>query len=201
MTDIWERLLNTEESYNVSAIKSIHACARSVFVIDRVDQNDGFKDNVVHYGQKLRIRINPLLIDKPIHLYSEPSSVNRYSKVSRLQEVIFMLKNNHSTVWTIEHPDPNCRLEMVGEPVQAEDSILLKHEMTNQWLAADNKLYQNTFGQELEVLAHNFLVQNKSQNLVQEKRGLTTIDVPSRAQKEENLWMMVGASSPEQEFD
>lgn len=201
MTDIWERLLNTEESYNVSAIKSIHACARSVFVIDRADQNDGFKDNVVHYGQKLRIRINPLLIDKPIHLYSEPSSVNRYSKVSRLQEVIFMLKNNHSTVWTIEHPDPNCRLEMVGEPVQAEDSILLKHEMTNQWLAADNKLYQNTFGQELEVLAHNFLVQNKSQNLVQEKRGLTTIDVPSRAQKEENLWMMVGASSPEQEFD
>ena len=127
VTDIWEKLLNTEESYNVSAIKSIHACARSVFILDRADLNDGYKDGIIHYGQKLRIRINPLLIDKPIYLYSEPASVNRYSKVSRLQEVIMMLKNNHSTVWALEHPDPNERLEMVGSPVRADDSILLKH--------------------------------------------------------------------------
>jgi hypothetical protein len=39
--------------------------------------------------------------------------------------------------------------------------------MTNQWLAADNKLYDNTFGREYEVMAHNFLVNNKSQNLYQ----------------------------------
>lgn len=85
MTDTFDRLLNTEESYNVSVVKKIHACARSVFVLDRVDLNDGFKDNLIHYGQKLRIKINPLLLDKLIYLYSEPSSVNRYSKVSRLQ--------------------------------------------------------------------------------------------------------------------
>ena len=127
VTDTWDRLLNTEESYNVSAVKVIHACARSVFVIERADLNDGYKDNVVHYGQKLRVRLNPLLIDKPIYLYSEPASINRYSKVSRLQEVIFMLKNNHSTIWVLEHPDPNERLEMMGEPVKVDDSILLKH--------------------------------------------------------------------------
>ena len=94
----------------MSAIKKIHACARSVFILERVDLNDGFKDNVIHYGQKLRIRINPLLLNKPIYLYSEPSSINRFSKVSRLQEVIFMLKNNYNTVWVIEHTDPNQRL-------------------------------------------------------------------------------------------
>ena len=55
--------------------------------------------------------------------------------------------------------------------------------MTNQWLAADTKTYNNTFGEEFEVMAHNFLVQNKSQNLIKQKRGFTTIDVPSRAQK------------------
>ena len=87
---------------------------------------------------------------------------------------------------------------MFGQPVGADDSVLLKHEMTNQWLAADTKPYTNTFGQEFEVMAHNFLVQNKSQNLIQEKRGMTTIDVPSRAQKEENLWLLVGAVSAEQ---
>ena len=42
-------------------------------------------------------------------------------------------------------------------------------------------------------MAHNFYVQNKSQNLIQEKRGISTIDIPSRAQKEENLWLLIGA--------
>jgi hypothetical protein len=45
-------------------------------------------------------------------------------------------------------------------------------------------------------MAHNFLVNNKSQNLYQEKKGLTTIDIPSRNQTDENLWLVLGASSP-----
>jgi hypothetical protein len=85
--------------------------------------------------------LNPLLLDKPIYLYSEPTSINRYSKVSRLQEVIFMLKNNFNTVWIFEHPDPNQRLESTGRVIGVDDTVLIKHEMTNQWLAADNKLY------------------------------------------------------------
>lgn len=79
--------------------------------------------------------------------------------------------------------------------------MLIKHEMTNQWLAADTKLYENTFGKEYEVMAHNFLVNNKSQNLIQEKKGITTIDTPSRAQTDENLWLILGASSADQQFD
>lgn len=73
--------------------------------------------------------------------------MNRYSKVSRLQEVIFMLKNNHNTVWSIEHTDPNERLEMEGQPIRCDDSVLIRHDMTNQWLAADTKTYKNTFGE------------------------------------------------------
>jgi hypothetical protein len=70
VTDVHEKPLNTEESYNVSAVKNIHACARSVFILERVNLNDGFKDNILHYGQQLKIRINPLLLDRPIYLYS-----------------------------------------------------------------------------------------------------------------------------------
>jgi Ca2+-binding EF-hand superfamily protein len=141
------------------------------------------------------------LIDKPIYLYSEPSSINRYSKVSRLQEVTFMLKNNFNTIWILEHPDPNQRLESTGRVIGVDETVLVKHEMTNQWLAADNKLFENTFGKEYEVMAHNFLVNSKSQNLSQEKKGVITIDTPSRSQTDENLWLVLGASSPEQEFD
>jgi hypothetical protein len=78
-----------------------------------------------------------------------------------------MLKNNYNTNWILEHPDPNQRLEMTGTPIKVDDTVLIKHEMTNQWLAADNKLYDNTFGKEYEVMAHNFLVNSKSQNLYQ----------------------------------
>lgn len=57
-----------------------------------------------------------------------------------------MLKTNYNSVWILEHTDPNYRLESVGQPVRVDDSVLFKHEMTNQWLAADNKTYPNSFG-------------------------------------------------------
>ena len=101
VVDIFEKTSATEQTYNVSAVKNIHAAARSVFILERANLNDGFKDNKVHYGQQVRIKINPLLIDKPVYLYSEPQSHNKYSKVSRLQEVVFMLKNNFNTIWIL----------------------------------------------------------------------------------------------------
>jgi hypothetical protein len=50
-------------------------------------------------------------------------------------------------------------------------------------------------------MAHNFLVNNKTQNLYQEKKGISTIDIAARSQKDENLWLILGASSADQEFD
>jgi len=88
VTDVFEKLSNTEQSYNISAVKNIHAAARSVFILERYISNysranlsDGYKDNKIRYGQQIKIRINPLLLDKPVYLYSEPSSINRFSKV------------------------------------------------------------------------------------------------------------------------
>jgi hypothetical protein len=95
-----------------------------------------------------------------------------------------MLKNNFNTNWILEHPDPNVRLESTGKVIGVDDTVLIKHEMTNQWLAGDTKTYENTFGKEFEIVAHSFLVNNKTQNLYQEKKGLTTIDFPARSQKD-----------------
>ena len=60
-----------------------------------------------------------------------------------------MLKQNFNTVWVLEHPDPNQRMEMVGQPITCDQTLLIKHEMTNQWLASDHKYYSNTFGTEI----------------------------------------------------
>jgi len=37
--------------------------------------------------------------------------------------------------------------------------------------------------------------------LIAEKTGRTTIDIPSRNQKDQNCWALVLASNPDQEFD
>lgn len=51
-------------------------------------------------------------------------------------------------MWVLEHPDPNQRLEVTGKPIGIDETVLIKHEMTNQWLAGDTKTYENTFGKE-----------------------------------------------------
>ena len=42
---------------------------------------------------------------------------------------------------------------------------------------------------------------NKTQNLIAEKVGRTTIDVPMRNQNEQNVWEFRLAKNPNEEFD
>lgn len=48
-----------------------------------------------------------------------------------------MLDNSAESLWEVEHINPKIRFECYGEPVKANDSILLKHSFTNQWLSTD----------------------------------------------------------------
>ena len=40
VVDIFEKTSATEQAYNISAVKNIHAAARSVFILERYDQNN-----------------------------------------------------------------------------------------------------------------------------------------------------------------
>lgn len=64
--DTGDRLTSTtEEIYAVTTNnKDPGPIARSVFIITRADPKDGFTDNIVHYGQKIRIQTNPYIFDK-----------------------------------------------------------------------------------------------------------------------------------------
>ncbi len=42
---------------------------------------------------------------------------------------------------------------------------------------------------------------NKTQNLIAEKEGRTTIDVPMRNQNEQNIWEFRLSKNPNDEFD
>ena len=74
-------------------------------------------------------------------------------------------KNIYNTVWRILHTDPNRRTPSIGEPVLANDPVLIEHCATSHYLASDNIEYRNDFGTEFEVSVHSHATKNKSQSL------------------------------------
>ncbi len=184
----------------------LHACLRSVFTIERADARDGYPDDVVHYGQEFKVRVHSLLSgrDKPLYLHSEHQNDRKFSQKSRMQEVTWALKDTYdkyNVVWSFEDPDYTSRLETEGQPVRMSDNLILKHNFTNRWLASDVVEYTNFFGEEFEVMVNNFFLNSKAQVLKNEHEGKTTIDFAQRGQKLENVWVLVGAKDPSQEFD
>lgn len=85
---------------------------------------------------------------------------------------------------------------MVGQ------QVLLKHVQTSQWLAVDHFTFVSSmYGPEHEVFVHSYLKATKTQNLIAEQEGRTTIDIPLRGQEPQNAWVVVAASAPHEDFD
>jgi len=83
-TDTSDRISNNDEAYGVTAsARNSGAIARSVFVLERGDEKDGAPDNCVHYGQKVRIRSNQWIYQKPLYLSSTQISPISYARFSR----------------------------------------------------------------------------------------------------------------------
>jgi hypothetical protein len=65
--DMGDKIKSIDEAYSVTTTeKNLGPCARSVFVIEREENDDDFDDNLVHYGQKVRIVANPYIYKKKV---------------------------------------------------------------------------------------------------------------------------------------
>ena len=134
-----------------------------MFVIKRAEKVDIFgSDDIISYGQKVKIECSPHAYRKKLYLSSTPKGTAVYSPVVRNQEASMNAYDSYNTTWVIEAVDPNYRLEKQGEPVLASDSILLHHCQTKHFLASDLNNYKTTFGLEYEVMAHSFHALNKT---------------------------------------
>ena len=168
--------------------------SRAVFRIVRVEEQDIFgSDNIVRYGQKIRIESNPYAFKKTLSCSSVPKGQNTYSPVSRLNEASMQSRDTFSNVWIVDTTDPNFRIERQGEPVRCNDPILFRHCSTSHYLASDNCRYANDFGGEKEVMCHSFAILNRTQNLALEENGNITSDVPTKFQHDQNIWFVVDA--------
>jgi len=120
-------------------------------------------DEIIRYGQKVRISANPYLYKKELVLGSTPLHPSCHSDKSHNQEASMHTQESYNMVWIIDAIDPNDRFERQGEPVKAGEKILLRHAQTIQYLASDpSKTFKNDFGTECEVSAHSFHTINKT---------------------------------------
>lgn len=166
-------------------------CVRNTFEIERADENDGFEDGVIHYGQNFRIKMTPFSgISQPVYVHSELASSLAASKFSR-QEVVVYPEPNGQTLWQALHPDTQVRFEMEGQEVKAGEPVVLRHVHTGSFLSSDKIPYHNIFGAENEVHCHPYFSQNKTQNLASEKKGDITGDYTLRRHGLANIWTFI----------
>lgn len=192
--DIGARAAGADEAYAVSTTKQdTGPCARSIFVLAAAEPQT---DKVLRYNQKVRLTSSPYLHAKKLFLSSRPATTQNYSPVTRQQEVTVHSKSDFNTVWEVEHVNPNVRFENAGQPVRANEAILLKHVSTHHYISSDEKPIKNDYGQEYEVSVYSTATNNKSQNLALEQTGKVTRDFPSKFQQDQNIWMFVTAPDP-----
>jgi dolichyl-phosphate-mannose--protein O-mannosyl transferase len=84
-----------------------------------------------------------------------------FARFSRNQEVSVYYRKAYNTVWKIQ-PSSGIREDRQGEPVRADESIILEHAATANYLTNDHIKYQNTFGSELEVSCMAQSTKNKT---------------------------------------
>ena len=191
VTNIWDIITSSDEAYAVTASRdAIGPVARSVFIIQKGNEKDGAPDDIVRYGQDIRLVSTLQMMSKPLFLCSQPCTPLVFARFSRNQEVSMNAKSIYNTVWRIQ-PTTGSREQRRGECVKNTDAIMLEHVATNQFLSNDNITYQNGFGSETEVSAASAATKAKTQMLEKEYKGDNVRENVHKAVDSCNHWMFV----------
>jgi hypothetical protein len=150
----------------------------------------------VRYGQKVRLDGNPYLLGKKLYLHSTQISPLALARFSRNQEVFMIANPIYNTAWKILHNNPNFRVSTLGQPVPANQEVIIEHCATAQFLSSDKISYGNDFCVEYDVSVCSQVTTNKSQALALEKIGKLTVDQPTKHGLEQNTWTIFTASDP-----
>ena len=120
-----DRVTTSGEAYMLTSTEQeVGAIARSVYIIERA-KNSSFKtDDQVRFGDEIRIKANPYIIQKDLYLHSCPVSPLAYARFSRNQEVCLHTEPSYNTVWRVM-PTPGNGY--YNEVVKAGVPIILEH--------------------------------------------------------------------------
>uniref|UniRef100_A0A7S0ERT5 Uncharacterized protein n=2 Tax=Hanusia phi TaxID=3032 RepID=A0A7S0ERT5_9CRYP len=154
----------SDESFATTSTWYTEPCARNTFEIkrwegrgDKKDAMFDFQDDIVHFGQKVQIKCNPLITGgESAFLTSYPKTPTSYSRYTRNQEVAMSLNGGWSSVWEIQYLDPQFKMEMEGQAVPTNAPLAILHCATHQHLASNVVKYRNDFGTEYEMFCKTF---------------------------------------------
>lgn len=184
-------------------------CARNTFLISkyrppRMSALDTFyEDDVLRYGQKIRLLANPLAqgesLDsaggpRPLCLFSRPVSTTHFAKYSRSQLAGFTWRHTYDSVWQVVTPDPSERLVSEGVEVMAGAPILFVHCATKKPLCLEPYKYPNDFGNELEISARQAAGQGLKLALEQASTGVFKGFLP-KGENTDNFFTIITGST------
>lgn len=195
--DMGDNIITHDEAYaNTTSKKANVPSARNIFVLSKAEKDEEYVDDIIRYGDKIRIQANKFMTGKDFYLHSCQISPLCYARFSRNQEVWMHVKKIYNTVWIVEDVNPITRKESFGKPVPANSGIIVRHAATGHLLASDLVEYRNDFGMEYEVCVHNYATKNKSQNLALESAGSIASDTPTKFLHDQNIWMFWTSNNP-----
>jgi hypothetical protein len=68
--DMSDKITSQDEAYACTTTdKDVGPCARSILVLTKSEE-DGSRDNLVRFGQKVQFQSNPYILGKPLYLHS-----------------------------------------------------------------------------------------------------------------------------------
>jgi hypothetical protein len=188
----FETCQKAHEAWVLTTSTNGNPCVRNVFELVRPDMNDGYDDDIVHYGQNFRLKLKSFSqIKCDTYMHSELVTGLAAAKFSRHQEVAALGAPTGETLFQMLYPDTATRFEMDGEAVPAGSPLVMRHVATGSFLASDEIPYQNLFGTEYEVHCYPYYSLNKTQNLTSEKKGDITGDYALRRHGLPNIWTIV----------
>ncbi|KAJ9447639.1 hypothetical protein DIPPA_27480 [Diplonema papillatum] len=147
---------------SVSTRPQAEPCLRNTWLFEKLPHPDDEywaekgEEDVIHYGQKVRVRLNPELAgpdQKPYYLTSERVTPSCHSRVTQQQEVALANYGTAALAWTFLYANPEFRFEMEGQPVKTNAVTVFTHCQTGQFLASHKKPLLNDFGGEYEIFA------------------------------------------------
>jgi hypothetical protein len=195
--DMSDRITAHDEAYAVTtSVKAVGACARSiVYLMPGTASTNASTDDLIRYGQEIRIQSNEHICNKPLYLSSQPISPLAFARFSRNQEVCLHCKSNYNTVWKIWSTS-GPRKAKAGQPVLASDKVVLEHCATTQLLSNDRIAYRNDFGNELEVSCMSAATKHKTQMLAGEYNGDRVRENDNKGVNDKNYWSIELSSDP-----
>ena len=129
--DMSDRVTSNDEAYAVTTRGGdVPACARSIVHLmnGRAHPVAGApaSDDLIRYGQEIRVQSNDFICNKSLYLSSQPISPLAFARFSRNQEVSLLNKSTYNTVWKI-WPVGVGRGAKLGQPVLATDKVSFEH--------------------------------------------------------------------------